>query len=58
MQVGQHVADGAARQTAQVLAGTQGPPSWTTSPSRTYDGEPARHVRERYDEVRHLHVSS
>ncbi|MCK6211880.1 xylulose kinase [Georgenia sp. EYE_87] len=56
-EVGEYVADGAARQAAWVLAGRRVPPSWTTAaPARTYVGEPARHVRERYAEVRHLHV--
>ncbi|GAA4288549.1 FGGY family carbohydrate kinase [Georgenia daeguensis] len=55
---GEYAADGAARQAAWALAGTVDPPSWRPAPSRTYDGEPARHVRERYAEVRHRHVAS
>ena len=49
---GEHVADGAARQAAWVLAGAGGPPSWAQPGLRTFEAPPAAGVRERYAEVR------
>ncbi|WP_300344407.1 xylulokinase [Nesterenkonia sp.] len=51
---GEYVADGAARQAAWVLSGAAEPPQWTASSVTTFSAEPARFVRERYAERRHL----
>lgn len=51
---GEYVADGAARQAAWVLSGASQPPTWSTSEVRTYEGDPAPEVRERYAARRHL----
>ncbi|NLS09738.1 xylulose kinase [Nesterenkonia sp. MY13] len=51
---GEYVADGAARQAAWVLTGTPTPPDWTASLVQTFTAEPARFIRERYAERRHL----
>ena len=51
---GEHVADGAARQAAWVLAGGTEPPVWERQGTRTYEAAPTPHVRERYAEVRDL----
>jgi len=51
---GEYVADGAARQAAWVLSGTNDPPGWTRSGLREFDARPATAVRERYAEVRGL----
>ena len=48
----EHVADGAARQAAWVLAGGDGPPAWPTPGSRVVEAEPAPFVREQYAEHR------
>jgi xylulokinase len=53
---GEYVADGAARQAAWVLAGTDEPPAWTTSTVTTFDADPTPVVLERYAERRHLVV--
>ncbi len=45
---GEYVADGAARQAAWVLAGSEQPPSWSTGEGRTLTAEPTPEVRERY----------
>ncbi|MEE6282543.1 xylulokinase [Georgenia sp. MJ170] len=45
---GEYVADGAARQAAWVLDGTEEAPSWQTSNVRTVSAPPAPEVRERY----------
>ena len=46
------VADGAARQAAWVLAGTDAPPSWDLVGSAAYEAAPDPAVRERYAEAR------
>lgn len=51
---GEYVADGAARQAAWVLAGTEAPPVWQRGQLAEYVGEPRASVRERYAEVREL----
>jgi xylulokinase len=51
---GEYVADGAARQAAWVLAGTDGPPEWAAADTEAYEAEPTPAVRERYAEVRDL----
>ena len=47
---GEYVADGAARQAAWVLDGSEKPPSWRTSQVRTVSAPHAPQVRERYAE--------
>ncbi len=54
---GEYVADGAARQAAWALAGSDGPPEWSSRPAARYDGDPAPAVRDRYAEVRELTAS-
>jgi xylulokinase len=54
---GEYVADGAARQAAWVLAGTDTPPVWTAADTQTFEAEPTPSVRERYAEVRDLTAS-
>lgn len=51
---GEYVADGAARQAAWALAGTEEPPQWASAPARTYEANPAPEIRQRYAEVRDL----
>lgn len=53
---GEYVADGAARQAAWVLSGTQGPPEWTSAwgASEVYDAPATPVVREQYAAVRDL----
>jgi xylulokinase len=49
---GEYVADGAARQAAWVLAGTDAPPAWALAGVASYDGEAVPEVRERYAAAR------
>ncbi|WP_158375099.1 xylulokinase [Cellulosimicrobium cellulans] len=52
---GEYVADGAARQAAWVLSGSEQPPAWTAAgESELYEADPAPHVREQYAAVREL----
>ena len=51
---GEHVAAGAARQAAWVLAGTANPPEWDTSTTVRHDAPLDPAVRARYAEVRGL----
>lgn len=51
---GEHVAAGAARQAAWVLAGTANPPEWDTSTTARHDAPLDPAVRARYNEVRGL----
>ncbi|UZJ25448.1 xylulokinase [Rhodococcus antarcticus] len=51
---GEHVAAGAARQAAWVLAGTDAPPSWDASATVVHDARADPAVRTRYAEVRGL----
>lgn len=51
---GEYVADGAARQAAWVLAGSETAPQWTGSRVTTFTAKPTRFVRERYAERQHL----
>ena len=49
---GELVADGAARQAAWVLEGTDQPPSWALAPTRAYEAPATPWVRARYGELR------
>ncbi len=49
---GEYVADGAARQAAWVLAGSDAPPAWTLGEVASYDGDLVPAVRDRYAEAR------
>jgi len=51
---GEHVALGAARQAAWVVAATDSPPVWDSSATARYDAEPDAGVRTRYAQVRDL----
>jgi xylulokinase len=51
---GEYVADGAARQAAWVLAGSDSAPEWAAADTVTYEADPTPAVRERYAEVRDL----
>ncbi len=51
---GEYVADGAARQAAWVLAGTDEAPTWETARSQTFEADPTPSVRARYSEVREM----
>jgi xylulokinase len=52
---GEYVADGAARQAAWVLSGSEQPPTWTASGSaEVYRADPAPQVRAQYAAVREL----
>ncbi|GAA1821137.1 xylulokinase [Nesterenkonia flava] len=51
---GEYVADGAARQAAWVLSGSDAAPEWTTSAVQTFSAAPTREVREAYAARRHL----
>jgi xylulokinase len=52
---GEYVADGAARQAAWVLSGSEAPPAWSAaSEATTYRGDPVPLVREQYAAVREL----
>jgi xylulokinase len=51
---GEPVADGAARQAAWVLAGSEAPPDWPHQGTERYDAPATPHVRARYAEVRDL----
>lgn len=52
---GEYVADGAARQAAWVLSGSERPPAWTAAgEAEVYEADPAPHVREQYAAVREL----
>jgi xylulokinase len=51
---GEYVADGAARQAAWVLAGTETPPEWAAADEEHFEAEPTPFVRERYAQVREL----
>ena len=53
-QPGEYVADGAARQAAWVLAGSDSPPEWPVALAQRYVADPDPRVRERYAEVRDL----
>jgi xylulokinase len=56
-EVGEYVADGAARQAAWVLEGTDEPPNWIPRLANEYDGAYAPFILERYAEVSHLTAS-
>ena len=51
---GEYVADGAARQAAWVLAGSEAPPVWVAERNIDLEADPTPWVRERYGEVRDL----
>jgi xylulokinase len=52
---GEYVADGAARQAAWVVSGSDQPPAWTAAgEAEVYEADPAPHVREQYAAVREL----
>jgi xylulokinase len=46
--IGEHVADGAARQAAWVLTSGQQPPAWTTGHVEVHEADVVPAVRERY----------
>jgi xylulokinase len=50
----EYVADGAARQAAWALAGTDQPPAWRHSDGPGFQADPAPEVRERYRQAREL----
>ena len=56
-QPGEYVADGAARQAAWVLAASEHPPAWSTSPVRAYEAPASPGVRDRYADRRGLVAS-
>ncbi|HEX9623441.1 MAG TPA: xylulokinase [Streptosporangiaceae bacterium] len=49
---GEHVADGAARQAAWLLAGTESPPVWELGQTKRYEADPEPTVRDQYAAVR------
>jgi len=49
---GEYVADGAARQAAWALTGTDAPPEWAQPGLQQFEASPATGLRERYAEVR------
>ncbi|GGL55923.1 xylulokinase [Planomonospora parontospora] len=51
---GEYVADGAARQAAWLLAGTDEPPAWEGGAPARYEADPLPEIRARYAEVRPL----
>ena len=51
---GEYVADGAARQAAWALAGSESPPRWSAPGTEVLEADPVPRVRERYAEVREL----
>ncbi len=51
---GEYVADGAARQAAWVLSGSQAPPRWAETGAELHHADPTPEVRARYAEVRDL----
>lgn len=50
----EYVADGAARQAAWVLAGSEAAPAWPAPGTEVYEADPTPDVRNRYAEVREL----
>lgn len=53
---GEYVADGAARQAAWVLDGSDAPPVWEAADTESFDASPTPSVRERYAQARDLTV--
>jgi xylulokinase len=53
---GEYVADGAARQAAWVLAGTDDPPQWTIGAAETFEADEQPDVRARYADAQELVV--
>ena len=51
---GEYVALGAARQAAWALSGSPDPPAWSPPATRTYEGQDAPGMRDRYARVRDL----
>ncbi|MGH3763009.1 xylulokinase [Actinophytocola sp.] len=49
---GEYVADGAARQAAWALTGTDSPPRWRLGSTATFEADPTPGLRERYAEAR------
>ncbi len=49
---GEYVADGAARQAAWALTGTDSPPRWRLGAAERYEADPTPGLRERYAEAR------
>ena len=49
---GEYVADGAARQAAWVLSGSDSPPEWKLGETERYEADPELVVREQYAAVR------
>ena len=53
---GEYVADGAARQAAWALSGSDAPPEWVREGTRRYASDPVPSVRARYAEGRSRHL--
>lgn len=53
---GEYVADGAARQAAWALAGTDAAPEWGREGTRRYEASPVANIRSRYAEGRERHL--
>jgi len=53
---GEYVADGAARQAAWALSGSEAPPDWVREGTRRYAADPVPSVRERYADGRSRHL--
>ena len=49
---GEYVADGAARQAAWVLSGSDSPPTWALGQTERYEADPNPAIRERYAAIR------
>lgn len=54
---GEYVADGAARQAAWVLAGSEAPPEWAAADTEVFEADPTPQVRARYAQARDLTVA-
>lgn len=53
---GEYVADGAARQAAWALTGSDAPPTWERTGSTRYEADPVPHVRARFAQARGHHL--
>jgi xylulokinase len=53
---GEYVADGAARQAAWALSGSDAPPEWVREGTRRYTADPVPAIRRRYAEGRERHL--
>jgi xylulokinase len=55
---GEYVADGAAKQAAWLLTGTDDAPAWSSTTTRTYDTAPTPTVRDRYAQAHTISFAS